>query len=77
MQQVDIKFNTVEQIQQFVNTIGKFDTDFDLRSGQRVVNAKSILGVMALDLSGPLQLRFHAKDTEIVEKIAPFLYVGA
>ena len=73
MQQVNVKFNDVEQIRQFIKTIDKFDTNFDLGSGHRVVDAKSIIGVMALDSSGPLQLRYHSDDKEIRAKIAPFL----
>ena len=81
MQQVHIRFYGVDRVRQFVNVISKFDTSFDLGSGQRVVDAKSILGVMALDLSGPLRLRYHLNEaeseTEIQEKIAPFLYSKA
>ena len=39
MQQVNVKFNDVEQIRQFIKTIDKFDTNFDLGSGHRVVDA--------------------------------------
>jgi len=73
MQQVNVKFNSADQIRQFVNIIGKFESNFDLGSGQRIVDAKSILGVMALDLTGPVRLRCHSDDMEIAEKIAPFL----
>lgn len=76
LQQVNVKFNNVEQIRQFVSVIDKFDTSFDLGSGRRVVDAKSILGVMALDLSEPLRLRYHSNDGEIEEKIAPFVCQG-
>lgn len=77
MQQVNIKFKSAEQVRQFVNIIDKFDTNFVLASGQRTVNAKAILGVMALDLSRPLCLRYYSDDKEIREKIAPFLYSKA
>lgn len=77
MRKVNIKFRDVEQVRQFVNTIDKFDASFDLGSGKKVVDAKSILGVMALDLSGPLCLRYHSDDKEIEEKIAPFVYMEA
>ena len=43
MQQVHIKFSNVEQVRQFVNSIDKIDANFDLGSGRRVVDAKSIL----------------------------------
>lgn len=76
MQQLKVKFNNVEQIRQFITIIEKFDTNFDLGAGRRVVDAKSILGVMALDLSEPLRLRYHSADNEIEEKLAPFVYSG-
>ncbi|MCI8490353.1 MAG: HPr family phosphocarrier protein [Lachnospiraceae bacterium] len=73
MQQMNVKFNDVDQIRQFVNIIDKYDVDFDLGAGQRIVDAKSILGVMALDFSGPLRLRYDSEDVAIKEKIMPFL----
>lgn len=77
MQQVHIKFSNVEQVRQFVNSIDKIDANFDLGSGRKIVDAKSILGVMSLDLSGPLQLRYHSDDKEIENIIAPFVYSEA
>ena len=73
MHQVNVKFNDVEQIKQFVNIIDKSESRFDLGSGQKIVNAKSILGVMALDFSKPLQLRFDSMDSRIMEMLSPFL----
>lgn len=74
MQQVSVKFNNVKQVEQFVKIIENFEAHFDLGSEQRVVNAKSILGVFALDLSKPLSLSFSSKDTFIIDKIEPFIY---
>ena len=73
MHQVNVKLNNVEQIKQFVNIIDKSESRFDLGSGQKIVNAKSILGVMALDFSKPLQLRFDSMDSRIMEMLSPFL----
>ena len=73
MQQVNVKFNDVEQIREFVSIIDKIDANFDLGSGQRVVDAKSILGVMALDFSGPLCLKYDSEDSAIREKIMSFI----
>ena len=74
MQQVNVKFNNVNQIRQFVETIDKFDLSFDLGEGRRTVDAKSILGVMAFDLTRPLQLRYDSDDERIREKLTPFIY---
>ena len=73
MQQVYVKFDDVEHVRNFLNVIEKFETDFDLGSGRRVVDAKSILGVFALDLTKPQRLRFESEDQEIFEKLKPFL----
>lgn len=74
MQQVNVKFNNVNQIRQFVDIIDKFDSTFDLGEGRRTVDAKSILGVMALDFTRPLKLRYDSEDAGIKEKLAPFIY---
>lgn len=73
MQQMKVKFSNIEQVKQFVNVIDKYDVDFDLGSGQRIVDAKSILGVMALDFSKPLCLRYDSEDLSIKEQITPFM----
>ena len=72
MKQVNVRFHNLEQIRQFINIIDKIDANFDLGSGHRIVDAKSILGVLALDLSGPLRLRYHSNDIDIEKKIEPF-----
>ncbi|MBD5488430.1 MAG: HPr family phosphocarrier protein [Lachnospiraceae bacterium] len=74
MQQVNVKFNNVNQIRQFVDIIDKIDLTFDLGEGHRTVDAKSILGVMALDLTRPVCLRYDSDDEGIKEKLAPFIY---
>ena len=74
MQQVQVKFNDVNQVRQFVNVIDKIDLSFNLGEGRRVVDAKSILGVMALDLTRPVRLSYDSDDEGFREKLAPFIY---
>lgn len=74
MQQVYVKFNSAEQVREFVNILDRFDGNFDLGSGRRIVDAKSILGVAALDLSQPQRLSFESEDGRILEKLKPFLW---
>ena len=74
MQQVQVKFNDVNQVRQFVNVIDKIHLSFNLGEGRRVVDAKSILGVMALDLTRPVRLSYDSDDEGIREKLAPFIY---
>lgn len=74
MRQVNVKFNDVNQVRKFVNVIDKIDLNFNLGEGRRVVDAKSILGVLALDLTRPIRLSYDSDDDGIREKLAPFIY---
>lgn len=73
MQQVYVKFSNAEQVKDFVNMIERLEGDFDLGSGNRVVDAKSILGVFALDLTQPQRLSYHSEDKTVYEKLRPFM----
>lgn len=70
-----ISLNSIDKVKSFVNTIGKFDSDFDLISGRYVIDAKSIMGIFSLDLSKPIELSIHAQDNvdEILEALKPYV----
>lgn len=72
MQRVNIKFTNAEQVRKFINIIDKWEVDFKLGSECKTVNAKSILGVLSLDLSRPQELKYNSGDCEIYEKLRPF-----
>ena len=65
MKTVNISLNTIEKVKTFVNTINKYDFDFDLISGRYVIDAKSIMGIFSLDLSKPITLNVHADDASV------------
>ena len=74
MNKVSISLNSIDKVKSFVNTITKFDSDFDLISGRYVIDAKSIMGIFSLDLSQPIELTIHADDdAAILEAIKPYL----
>ena len=60
MKTVKISLNSIDKVKSFVNTITKYDYDFDLVSGRYVIDAKSIMGIFSLDLSKPIDLNIHA-----------------
>ena len=45
MKTVKISLDSIEKVKSFVNTIARFDADFDLVSGRYVIDAKSIMGI--------------------------------
>lgn len=73
MKQMYVKFNDVKQIRDFVNAINKVEAKFELGSGRRIVDPKSILGVFTLDLTQPQELRCDSDDLKSMDKIIPFL----
>lgn len=76
MQQVFVKFDDAGQVMDFVNTVNRMKANFELGSGRRIVDPKSILGVFALDLTQPQRLTCDSDDLGMMDKITPFLYEG-
>ncbi len=69
MKQIKISINSIDKVKDFVNTVSRFDNDFDLVSGRYVIDAKSIMGIFSLDLSKDLDLTIQ-HDTDIDEILA-------
>ena len=59
MKTVKISLNSIDAVKSFVNTVTKYESDFDLVSGRYVIDAKSIMGIFSLDLSKPIDLNIH------------------
>ena len=62
--QVKIKLATINDLKSFVNVVTGYDADFDIVSGRYTVDAKSLMGLISLDLSNPLELRIYTDDTD-------------
>ena len=62
MKTVKISLNSIDKVKSFVNDITKFDYDFDLVSGRYVIDAKSILGVLSLDLRNVLTVQYDGEN---------------
>lgn len=75
MKTVTISLSSIDAVKSFVNTVTKYDSDFDLVSGRYVIDAKSIMGIFSLDLSKPISLNIHAEDNvdEILSALSAFI----
>ncbi len=74
MKTVTIRLSLVENVNKFVNIVGRYPFDMDLRAGRHVVDAKSILGIFSLDLSRPITLEIYSEECDdLLEEIKPFL----
>ncbi len=74
MKTVNIRLSLVENVNKFVNIVGRYPFDMDLRAGRHVVDAKSILGIFSLDLSRIITLEIYSEDCdELLKEIRPFI----
>ena len=54
-----IKLNANEDVQEFVRAAGKCDFDIDVFYNRIIIDAKSILGVLSMDLTRELTVRCY------------------
>lgn len=74
MKSVKIKMNLIADGQKFVQIVGAYPYDIDLRSGRHVVDAKSILGIFSLDWSKPVTLEIYSEECDdLLGEIKPFI----
>lgn len=65
MEETKVKLDTIDKVKDFVQKIAKFPEDIELATDHYIVDAKSILGVLSLDLNKPLNLRIHGGGKRI------------
>ena len=74
MKTVSVKLPLAENVKAFVNVISKYPYDMDLRAGRYVVDAKSILGILSLDLAKPITMEIYCDDCDdLMADIKPFM----
>ena len=77
MRSVTIRLNMTKNLNQFVNIVNRFPYEISLRSGRHVRDAKSVLGILSLDLKQPLLLEIHHDKCEkLLEELSPFIETG-
>lgn len=57
-----IKLTAKEDVKEFVNEASKCDFDIDIFYNRVVIDAKSILGVLSMDLTRVLTVRYNGED---------------
>ena len=74
MKSVTIRLSLVENVNKFANIVSRYPFEMDLRAGRHVVDAKSILGILSLDLSRPITLDIYEDNCDsLLEEIRPFM----
>ena len=77
MESVRVMFHSMEEAQRFVLAIENYPFNVDLQCERRVIDAKSILGILGFGLYQMLELRVHTDDRaamdEFHDKIRGFI----
>lgn len=64
---IKVKLNTMMDVQDFVRECSTFEEDIDITSGRYVINAKSIMGILSLNLANELTIHINSTDELICE----------
>ena len=74
MKSVNIRLSVNRDLNQFVSIVNRFPYEMNLWCGRHVRDAKSVLGILSLDLDRPLTLMIHHDNCEqLLEELTPFI----
>lgn len=68
-----VRLFTLDNAKKMCDIIRGYSIDIDVKCGSYVVDAKSFMGVMTLDLCQELQLVLHTDDTNISDSLVDAL----
>ena len=74
MQEQYIMLKDINSIREFVKEVISINYDVDLVQGRYIVDAKSIMGIFALDIASPIKLVAHSDNAgDFFAKIERFI----
>ncbi len=68
-----VLLNNIENVNHFVAKMSEKDYDIDLSSGKYLVNGKSMMGVLSLDLTKPVTVIAETDDETFLEEIDEYI----
>lgn len=73
----EICFQNPGDIAEFVEIMNQYNFDIDLVSENKIVDAKSVIGVMAISKAGNLELVIHSDNpSPVLNQIRDFLRIA-
>lgn len=72
MSECKIILKATGDVQEFVKAAGKCDFDIDIFYNRVIVDAKSILGILSMDLTKPLTVKPHGENTDFCNVLKKF-----
>ena len=63
-----VLLNTLEKVKRFVNKATTFECDIDVLYRRYILDAKSIMALLSVDLMQPLKVVIHSDDEDELER---------
>ena len=63
-----VRLNTLEKVKNFVAQMPTFDCDIDVLYRRYILDAKSIMSILSVDLMQPLKVVIHSDDEDELER---------
>lgn len=69
MKTVNVVFHSMEECARYAKEVENFPYNIDLVNGRRVIDGKSMLGILGFGLRKVLEIRMHTEDMELIEEL--------
>ena len=74
MKKISVTLKEIKDVYGFVAAVTAYPGEVDIVSGRYRVNAKSVMGIFALDLTKPLDLEIMDDDCEdLIAALKPYI----
>jgi hypothetical protein len=73
MKSVYVFLPSVAAVKKFVECLSPLDGQFDLVDGRFIVDARSLMGIFAMDLTVPIELRIEKATAQAMDAIDAFI----
>ncbi|MDC7288123.1 HPr family phosphocarrier protein [Blautia schinkii] len=72
MMERQIKLSATEEVKEFVYAASKCDFDIDVFYNRIIIDAKSILGILSMDLTKVLTVKCYGEDANFNKVVSKF-----
>lgn len=62
-----VLIDTVDKVKDFVQQTSKFKGSIDITSGRYAIDGRSLMGILSLDLSRPVEVCYTEDDAELAD----------
>ena len=73
MRTVYVYFPTVMTVKRFVESISSLEGHYDLIEDRYVMDARSLMGILSMDLSKPIKLRIQKDSEKALQAVEKFV----